>query len=87
VLTPVVLLKMMVPDLLLEKVLELLLRVLLVRAHAVHAAVPAAAAPAPVASPGRVRWPDNAGSRDGSANAELPADRLDCNNVPADILA
>lgn len=72
---------------LLVKVLDLLRKVLMGLARAIHAAVAAAAAPAPVAPPGRVRWPDNAGFPDGPANAELPADRRDCNNVPAGTLA
>jgi hypothetical protein len=85
-LTPVLLMVVMLPVLwLLVKVLVLM--VLVVVACVVHAAVAAAAALAPVASPYRVRWPDNAGFPDGSANAELPADRLDCNSVPAGTLA
>jgi hypothetical protein len=69
-------------------VLDLLrMVVVVVLARAVHAAVAGVAAPAPGASPGRVRWPENAGSPAGSANAELPADRLDSNNVPVGTLA
>ena len=69
------------------KVLALLLMVLAVVARPVHAVVAGAAAPAPAAAPCHGRWPETAGCRDGSANAELPADSLDSNNVPAGTLA
>lgn len=75
VLAPVLLIRVLL--------LDLLRMVLVGLARAIHAAVAAAAAPAPVAPPGRVRWPDNAGFPAGPANAELPADKRDYNNVPA----
>ena len=82
---PLVLAPVLVTRVLWVKVLDLLRMVLVGLARAIHAAV--AAAPAPVVPPGRVRWPDNAGFPAGSANAELPADRRACNNVPAGTLA
>ena len=86
-LLPVKVLLQLLPVLLLAIGLALLLMVLPGLAYAVPVVGAGAVAPAPAALPCHAPWPENVGSRAGSANAEPPADRLDSNNVPAGTLA